>query len=134
MQINRFQSHFQFALRREDSTIRQEIPINHIEKLGNWLAWLVYDFRKMLVNILTDPRYITIFFTTFFMILTALVFYPSDTWRIIERISLWIINHIEWKYVRFGLWFISETTILGLGMRAFGRFSNAQLMKFHGIT
>lgn len=134
MLSDRFLSHFRFALGREDAQIRQDIAINRIEKWGNRLSWFFYDFRKMAVSFFTDPRYITIFFTIFFMTVTSLLFYPSDTWRVIESVFSWVFDHIEWKYVRFGLWFISEMTVLGLGMRALGRFSNPQLMKFHGIV
>jgi hypothetical protein len=134
MSLNRFRNHFQFALRKEASQIRREIPINRVEEFGNLLSWFIYEFRKMAARFLCDPRNITIFFTLFFMALTSLLFYPSITWRIIEQTFTSITGHIEWKYVRFGLWLISEITILGLGVRAFGRFSNAQLMKFHGIT
>ena len=134
MPSKRFKSHFQFALHKENPQIRLQIPINRIEKFGDRLAWCVYDFRKMFMNCFGDPRSITIIFTLFFMLVTALLFYPSDVWQIIERTLIWIIDHIEWRYVRFGLWLISEITILGLGMRAFGRFSNPELMKFHGLT
>lgn len=134
MLSDRFRSHFQFALYKEAFRLRQEIPINRTEKLGNLLSWFVYDFRKIAGSVLLDPRFITIVFTLFFMIFTAWIFYPSDTWRIVEKTFTWLINFVEWKYVRFGLWLIAEITILGIGMRAFGRFSNPQLMKFHGIT
>lgn len=134
MLSERFRSHFQFALHKEDSYLRKEIPVNWIEKFGNQLSWFVYEFIKIVRRLLCDPRYITIFFTLTFMTLAALIFYPSDTWRILDQTFTWIIDHIEWKYVRFGLWLISEVTILGIGIRAFGRFSNPQLMKFHGIT
>ena len=134
MLSERFRSHFQFALYKEDPRLRREIPINRTEKLGDSLSWVVYDFRKIAGRILCDPRSITILFTLLFMVFSALIFYPSDTWRIVEKSCTWVIDHIEWKYVRFGLWLISEITIVGIGMRAFGRFSNPQLMKFHGIA
>ncbi|MEN9654443.1 MAG: hypothetical protein RL235_555 [Chlamydiota bacterium] len=131
---DRLRSHFEFALSKEHPRIRQEIPIYRLEKIGNRFSWLVYDFRTIMGTYLGDPRFVTICFTLFFMTLTALLFYPSNTWDILEQMFTWIIKHIEWKYVRFGLWLLSEITILGLGLRALGRFSNPQLMKFHGIT
>lgn len=134
MLSERFRSHFQFALHKEELRVRHEIPMNRVEKFGDLLSWVVYDFRRMAARVLKDPRFLTILFTLLFMTLTSLLFYPSDTWRILERASTWIFEHIEWKYVRFGLWLVSEVTIVGLGLRAFGRFSNPQLMKFHGIT
>lgn len=134
MASSRFQNNFRFALRKEASDVRDSIPLNRFEKLGNVLSWVAYDLKAVFLKVFCDPRFITICFTTFAMILSALLFYPSDTWRILSNTCTWMFEHINWSYVRFSLWILSEVTILGLGLRAFGRFSNQKLVEHHQIT
>lgn len=134
MALSRFQNNMRFALRKEDPNARQDIPLNRMEKLGNILSWGLYELKPVILKILYDPRFITIYFTTFAMFFSALLFYPSDTWTTVSKTCTWIFNHINWGYVRFMLWFLSEMTILGLGMRAFGRFSNLELMHHSHVT
>jgi hypothetical protein len=134
MALTHFQNNLRFALRKETPDIRSTIPLNRAEQIGGWLSWLAYEFRFVFVKSVFDPRFVTICFTIATMIITALLFYPTDTWDILETSYEWILEHINWSYVRFGLWVVSEITIFGIGMRAFGRFSNRKLMEHHGIV
>lgn len=133
MATSRFQSNLRYALHKEDSNTRGDIPLNQFEKIGNLLSWFVYEFRFFFANTFFDVRCITIYFTALAMLLTALLFYPSDTWNVLSKSCRWIFDHINWSYVRFALWILSEITIFGLGIRSFGRFSNRKLMTHHGI-
>ena len=128
---SRFRNNLHFALRRETADIRAHLPANLIEKIGDKLSWFVYDFKDFVLKYFFDPRVITVCFTTIAMILTALLFYPSTTWDIISDSFQWIMDHVNWEYVRFCLWLVSEMTVLGIGMRAFGRFSNQELVKHY---
>ena len=65
------------------------------------------------------------------MFFAALLFYPSNTWGIFSTMFNWIVYAINWDYIRFCLWLLSEVTIFGIGMRAFGRFTNPQLQKYY---
>ena len=132
MGSSRIRNHFRFALKKEK--MREAIPHNQIEKLGDLLSWGAYGLPKMGRNCFGNPRFLTLFFTLFFMAITSLLFYPSRTADILFDTFLWPLRHLPWSYLRFTLWFFSELTIVGLGIRAFGRFSNPQLMKFHGIA
>jgi hypothetical protein len=134
MVSSRFQNNLRFALRKEAFDARATIPFNRLEKIGNALSWIAYEFKAVFLKTICDPRFITIFLTIFAMLLSALLFYPSDTWRILSKICTWIFDHINWGYVRFLLWFLSEITILGIGMRAFGRFTNQKLLESYQIT
>lgn len=134
MASSRFQNNLRFALHKETSEARESIPLNRLEKIGNALSWGAYELKAIFLKTFFDPRFITICFSTFAMLLTALLFYPSDTWSILSKTCTWIFDHINWSYVRFVLWFLSEVTILGIGMRAFGRFSNQMLMHYHQVT
>lgn len=134
MAISRLQSNLRFALYKEDSKTRDDIPLNRLEKIGNVLSWFIYEFKSFFAKTFFDVRCITVYFTILAMILTALLFYPSDTWNILSEACEWIFDHINWSYVRFALWFLSEITIFGLGIRSFGRFSNRKLMAHHGIA
>lgn len=134
MASSRFKSNFRFALRRESPEIRADIPLNQTEKVGNLLSWFAYDFKNSVRRTITDPRCLTVAFTLFFMTLTAWLFYASITWNLFIDGCDWIIENINWSYVRFALWVLSELTVFGLGIRAFGRFSNRDLMKHYGVN
>lgn len=124
----RFRSNLRFAFRKETLSERGNVSLNWMESLGNYLSWFVYEFRKAMARLVCDPRFVTVVFTLVAMVLTSLIFYPHFTATSLFDSVTWMVNHINWHYVRFGLWLLSEITILGLGMRAFGRFSNQPLM------
>src|SRR5215475_6618456 len=111
MTTPRFPSNLRFALHKEDSKTRGDIPLNQFEKIGNVLSWFVYEFRFFFKNTFCDVRCVTVYFTALAMILAALFFYPSHTWYILSKTCIWICAHINWSYVRFALWFLSEITI-----------------------
>ena len=131
MTKTRLRSNLHFAFHKESSKLREDIPTNKLEQIGNLLSWIVYEFKSIFRNAICDPRVITVCLTLFFMILTALFFYPSNTWDIMGDIFTWVFTHINWGYVRFSLWVLSELTIFGLGLRAFGRFCNKELIQHH---
>lgn len=128
MTPTRFRSNLRFALRKESYDARKDIPLNRVEVVGNALSWVAYEFKDVCIKVFYDPRFITICFTILAMFFSTLLFYPSDTWRIFRSICTWIFEHINWIYVRFCLWVLCETIILGIGMRAFGRFTNQKLL------
>lgn len=130
----RFRNHLRFALHKELRQTREASPPNQIERLGDILSWVVYEFRSLFLSTVCDPRFITVIFTLSAMLLTSLLFYPSKTWDIVGNTVHWTVGHINWKYVRFTLWLVSEVTVLGLGIRAFGRFSNKKLMEHHQLV
>ncbi len=131
MAEGRFKSNLRFALRKEAQGIRESTPLNKIEKFGDRLSWFAYEFKDHFLKLFYDPRFITVYLTGFAMILTSLLFYPSDTWRILSNTWQWFVDHINWSYVRFCLWVLSEATILGVGIRAFGRFTNQKLLDYY---
>ncbi|MFZ4773655.1 MAG: hypothetical protein ACOYK9_06685 [Chlamydiia bacterium] len=131
MALGQFQNNLRFALRKEVLGVREGIPLNNIEKIGDKLSWFAYDFRGFCSKILFDPRFVTVVFTAFAMGIAAFLFYPSDTWSILSTICKWVFDSINWGYVRFGLWLLCEVTIFGVGMRAFGRFTNQQLLQHY---
>jgi hypothetical protein len=134
MALARFKSNLRFAFHKETAENRSDFPINRSEQIGNILSWFAYEFRFVFIRTLCDPRFITVCFTSIAMLITALLFYPSDTWNILFKSCIWVIEHINWNYVRFTLWVVCEATILGMGLRAFGRFSNRNLMEHHGVV
>ena len=127
----RFKNNLRFALQKESLGLRGGIPINKIEKVGDILCWLIYEFKDFCVKIIFDPRFITIFLTAIAMTFAALLFYPSDTFDILITALISIIDFVNWGYVRFCLWILSEITIFGIGVRAFGRFTNQELLQHY---
>ncbi|MBX9839853.1 MAG: hypothetical protein K2X69_16235 [Silvanigrellaceae bacterium] len=134
MALSRFRSNFRFALHKEASNARGDIPLNQFEKIGNWLSWCVYELRFFVTSTVCDVRFVTAYFTLVAMIFTAFLFYPLDTLEIFWTACRWIFGHINWGYLRFALWLLSEITIFGIGIRALGRFSNRELLEHHGIV
>ena len=134
MALSRFQNNLRFALHKEASNNRENIPLNQLEKLGNAFSWVAYEFKAVFLKALCDPRCITVCFTALAMVISALLFYPSNTWRILSICCGWVVEHTNWSYVRFFLWLLSEVTILGVGMRAFGRFSNQRLLEHYQVN
>ncbi len=126
-----FRNNLHFALRKENSEIREKLTPNQIEKIGDKLSWFAYDFKDFVLKTFFDPRVITVCLTAVAMILTALLFYTSNTWNILSTIFNWVVAHVNWNYVRFCLWLLSEVTVFGIGMRAFGRFTNQLLLKHY---
>lgn len=131
MALSRFQNNLRFAFHKEKAQIRESIPFNRIEKIGNLLSWFVYEFKDHCIKTVCDPRFLTVIFTGLAMLIAAFLFYPSNSWHFLSTACSWIFNHIHWGYMRFGLWLISEATILGVGMRAFGRFTNQKLLEHY---
>ncbi len=131
MRASGFKNNLRFALRKEASGVRESLPLNQIEKIGDKLCWFVYDFKDFCLETFFDPRFLTVCFTIVAMVLAALLFYPSDTWTVLSNTFQWIFEQIHWGYVRFCLWMICEISIFGIGMRALGRFTNQQLMKHY---
>jgi hypothetical protein len=127
MTSSSFQNHLRFAFQKETLESRQGILRNRCERIGDMVAWFAYDFRHFFVKIFFDPRTITIELTLLAMLLTSLIFYPFITGSILCTIFFWLIDTISWNDVRFILWVICEITIVGLGLRIFGRFSNHEL-------
>jgi len=134
MGSTRIRNHLQFAFLKEAQSLREQAPVNRVERIGNWLSWLVYDCRRVVARFISDPRSVTVLFTLMAMSFVALLFYPSITWDLFADSFVWILDHVNWRYVRFTLWLVSEITVLGLGLRAFGRFSNSELMQLHGMV
>lgn len=134
MALTRFQNNLRFALRKELLENRTFVPLNRAEQMGNLLSWFAYEFKAFIAKIVCDPRFVTVCFTLFSMVIAALLFYPTDTWHILSKVGGWGLGHINWAYCRFSLWILSEITILGVGLRAFGRFSNRQLMESCGVA
>ena len=115
MARSRFQNNLRFALRKEASDLRATIPLNLPEKIGNVLSWFAYEFKTILVKVFCDPRFITICFTVLAMLLASLLFYPTITWLQLVRGYILISDNINWEYMRFTLWAITEVTILEMG-------------------
>lgn len=128
MSSNRFRNHLLFAIHKEPASERGAIPYHFLEKTGNYLSWLAYEFRRWLAKFFKDPRTLTVLLTLIAMTTNALVFYPFYTMGCILDSLIWLISRIDWATVRFILWMSTEITILGVGLRAFGRFSNPELM------
>lgn len=128
---SRFRNNLRFALLKESQEIREQLPPNWMEKVGDHLSWFVYDFKQICSKTIFDPRVVTIWLTAFVMAFVSVLFYPIYTLDIILDIFFEIMARINGDYVRFCLWMISEISILGLGVRAFGRFTNQKLLKHY---
>ena len=118
-----FVSHAQLGLSKEV----QPHETNLCERIGNAICWTAEELPTHIWERLTTPRVVTVATTTFAMIANSFLFYPSQTLMHLRDFFRWLPLPPLWA-VRFSTYIYTSALILGYGMRAFGRFSNTELM------
>lgn len=103
---------------------------NLCERLGDWLLIASVGFVSRLKRFFSDPQVLTVLLTLTALFVITLVFYPIRT-------SAWLIDALDWTIsqiklfaskLRFILYILSVSQIVGFGVRALGRFGNRSLM------
>jgi len=113
---------------------------NWCEKLGNLttnVAKIPVKTVKLFGKSLKDPRVMTIALTALALLATTFAFYPSATIAALSTVSKFIwtaLKSVPWQTVRLTAYINICLGIIGCGLRAEGRFTNADLMKeFYGV-
>lgn len=114
-------SYFRFVLAKDflhkDTLAPVHYRKNFLERLGGKLAGPLLKPGDILLKNIRNPLLITALVVVS-IALTTLVFYPGVYAAIVPMA----------KVVRFSLFCITQTTILGLGLRALGRLRDDVLM------
>lgn len=113
---------------------------NTIEKVGNGVLLVLGTLPRSVKWVgrqFQDPRVVTVALTASALFLTTLAFYPAVGIAAINTTLTTIqllLGNIPWWSVKFAGYLLVCSTITGYGVRATGRFANADLMKaFYGL-
>lgn len=119
----RFVDHANLGLSKEIRPHTTNLP----EKLGNAILWTAEDLPGIVWKRIQEPRIVTVALTAFTLLGNSFLFYPIRTWANVKDFIHWLHLPPLWA-VRAGTYFYTSSLIVGYGLRAFGRFSNTELM------
>ena len=116
-------SHAQLGLTK----IIQQHNENWIEWTGNKILWTMEDLPGILYRNLIGPRSITVALTTLAQFTNSYIFYPLQTMKYTREFINWIPVP-SLAQIRFATYIFTSMMIIGAALRAYGRFSNVELM------
>lgn len=105
------------------------IEDNLCSKVGKVLEWPVTQLPREIANYFRNPKVITVALTITAMAIVQFAFYPVATALAVKFVATWIAAHISYSTIHFGLYLLCMGFVLGNGMLAFGRFSNAKVLE-----
>ncbi len=128
LRFDSWQSYFSFCLARE-FVDQQGRSLNGrgIERIGHFLAAPIVKPLDALMREFRNPLVI-VALTVSLLLITSIVFYPVQSMVLACRV-LPFLKYIRPWHVKGALYIISQTVILGLGLRTLGRLSNPELME-----
>lgn len=136
--FSRFIDHTAFATAKNLGDERA--PSNFIEKAGNGIlkaTGLLPKAVKAVGKSFKDPRVVTIALTALALLVASFAFYPTTTYLATKAACIFaaeLIKVIPFWAVKLSAYILTCSTIVGFGLRAEGRFTNANLMKqFYGL-
>jgi hypothetical protein len=118
-----FVSHAHLGLSKHIQPHRMTIP----ERIGNIILWTVEDMPGLLWDKIKDARVVTVAMTALALLANSFLFYPTKTWLNLKAFIRWIPKPPLWA-IRFASYIFTCALIIGYGLRAYGRFSNHELM------
>ena len=118
-----FVSHAHLGLAKNIQPHRRTIP----EFLGDMILWTWEDLPRITWEKIKDARIVTIVMTALAFLGNSFLFYPTRTLLHLRNFVRWIPWPPLWA-VRFASYIYTSALIMGYGLRAFGRFSNHELM------
>lgn len=98
---------------------------NTIERVGDLFVFPLFGGSDYFLKNIKEPYFITAL-TVVSIALTTLFFYPKKCAEFAVKIFP-LFSSIEPWMVKFGTYVISQLTILGIGLRTLGRYSNQEL-------
>lgn len=119
----RFWNHAQLGLSKNI----QEHKRNWVEKTGDAILWTVEDFPGIAWGKMKEPRVVTVALTQMALIANSFLFYPSQSWEVTKNVIHWLPLP-SLATIRFGVYVSTCSLIIGASLRAYGRFSNQELM------
>lgn len=142
---SRFFSHARLGFATKVNIASEQGPYEHkprlVEKLGNGILFIVGSLPRSIKWIgrqFQDPRVVTVALTALALFVATISFYPTVTIAALTTVCLGIkalVVAIPLWSVKLAAYILTSTTIVGFGLRAGGRFANADLMKaFYGLS
>jgi len=126
--ISRLWLLLKFALVNDLGAFRPEA--NRLEKVGDFGLKPAKLLPLCVVNVLCDPRVVTIALTAFTMFVVSCICFPSTI--VLAKMAVRVIPAVPVVVYKAAFVF-AEITILAIGVRALGRFWNTELKVFCGI-
>lgn len=122
-----------FGVAREYQRVDTNQPFEsspgRIELTGKALSVAVIKPLDVLLQGIRNPLVI-LSLTMVSLFFVSIAFYPAQTWAILST-ALPMVKQITASHIQAACYALSQATILGLGLQAFGRFSNQSLMAAH---
>jgi|GEM_PF-1599197 len=123
--FNSFSEYWHFASAREFRDIDQHQRViyakTRLERLGDLL---VYPFMKIVDHAMQNIRnpLVIISITLTAIVAVTILFYPEEFMRVIAR-AIPMADQIKPWMIKAALYTALETTIVGIGLRTFGRLN-----------
>lgn len=120
-----FIQHAKFGL--SQTINRYDQPKNLLEKLGDLGLWTLEKFPGKIWKLMKEPRWITLALTAIALATVSFAFYPQQTIDL-ANYAIRSIPLPSLAQVKFGTYLFTVGNILSFSARAYGRFSNEDLM------
>ncbi len=125
-----WKDYFDFTLARKfvDTENQNDFqyPRNLAEKIGQVVSRPVIEPLSFATKNIRNPAFV-LALSTSAIALTTIAFYPNQFMAVISRTVPFVLKTEPWM-VKLGTYLSLEATIFGLGLRAFGRVSNQELL------
>lgn len=103
-----------------------------LEKVGDVGLWMVEKFPRKVWHVMKDPRVVTLALTSFALLGTSFVFYPTASYHAVKS-AIALLPKVPLWTVRLSAYIVTCALIVATTCRAEGRFRNSKLMdEFNG--
>lgn len=128
-----WREYFAFGLAREYRYLEDgrlfEMPPSRLERVGSALSCIVTGPLDFMAREIRNPMML-LALTVTSLFFVSIAFYPAHTWGLLTRALPWI-QKMRAVHVQAAAYSVSQAVILGLGLRALGRFCTPELMAAH---
>ena len=100
---------------------------NLLERIGDIGLWPAENIPRMIRDCVTNPKIITVALTLFAALADSYGFYPEETVKNVQW-AISFLPEIPRSAIHFGVYLSTIEFISSCGARAYGRFSNIELM------
>lgn len=100
---------------------------NRLERVGRALRWGVGSVLDLLIREIKNPITI-VALTALAMLAATIIFYPASVLSMAATVCPFVLKIQPWM-LKFALFILAESTVLGIGVRAYGRFQNQELLE-----
>lgn len=126
-----WKSFFSFTLARgfldtERGSLIEPREVGRLESIGRTFSWAVQPVDLLLKNIRNPLVIISLTMTSLFV--ATIAFYPLQAWTAAVTVFPFLEKAATPHVLQAGCYFLTQATIAGLGIKAFGRLSNQDLL------